>query len=78
MTRQKKPKLIIAFDTTTAALAFEDICKLGRLIPVPPQVKAGCGLAFCADIEFEDEINSLLEKHKIEFSMKQIISLWAW
>jgi len=78
MVRQKKPKLIIAFNTTTAALAFEDICKLGRLIPVPTQVKAGCGLAYCANIEFENEIDQMLKDHKIEFYTKQIVSLWAW
>jgi len=76
MSRQKKPRLVIAFNTTTSALAFEDICKLGRLIPLPSQVKAGCGLAYCANLEFEDEINKMLQAHNIAYFAKQIIELY--
>lgn len=76
MTRQKKPRLVISFNTTTAALAFEDICKLGRLIPLPPEIKAGCGLAYCAELEFEQEINKLLAKHKPPHH-KQIVELYV-
>ena len=76
MRRQKKPKLVIAFNTTTNALAFEDICKLGRLIPLPSEIRARCGFAYCAPLEFEDEINKMLQTHNIEYFAKQIIELY--
>jgi len=76
MSRQKKPKLVIAFNTTTAALAFEDICKLGRLIPLPSQIRAGCGLAYCVDIEYEGEIDMILQEHKIQYFAKQVVELF--
>jgi len=76
MSRQKKPKLVIAFHTTTAALAFEDACKLGRLIPLPSEIRAGCGLAYCVDAEYEDEIDKILQEQKIEYFKKQVVALF--
>ena len=47
--RQKEWKLIITFHTTSDAIAFEKACKetgrSGRMIPVPRELSAGCGLA---------------------------------
>lgn len=49
--RQKEWKLIITFHTTSDAIAFEKACrecgKGGRMIPVPRELSAGCGLAWC-------------------------------
>jgi len=59
--RVKTRKLVIAFETTTDVLAFEAVCTLGRIIPLPTEVKAGCGLAYCADVEHEKEIDQLLK-----------------
>jgi len=76
MTRKKKPRLVIAFNTTTAALAFDEICELGRLIPLPSQIRAGCGLAYCVDLNFESEIDNLLHEHKIDCFAKQVIEFY--
>jgi len=76
MGRQKKPKLVVAFNATTAALAFEDACKLGRLIPLPSEISAGCGLAYCVDIKYESEIDSVLQEQKIEYFKKQVVELF--
>ena len=50
---QKKPTLIITFDTTTQAMAMEKFCAQrnlpGRLIPVPREITAGCGMSWKAD-----------------------------
>jgi hypothetical protein len=76
MNRVKRPKLVIAFNTTTQALAFDDVCKLGRLIPLPSEVKAGCGIAYCANLEFENEIDKILTENKIEYFKKQVVELF--
>ena len=71
--RQKEWKLIITFHTTADAIAFEKACKEygkpGRMIPVPRELSAGCGLAWCvapserADMEgFLTEQNSASEE----------------
>ena len=48
--RQKKLTQIITFRTTTAAMAMEDYCKEqnlpGRIIPLPQEISAGCGLCW--------------------------------
>jgi len=50
--RKREPRLIVAFYTTHDAMAFEDFCRgrgvEGRLIPLPRQISAGCGLAWSA------------------------------
>ena len=58
--RAKKPALIVTFDTTTAAMAMERFCAEqglpGRLIPVPREITAGCGLAWMAPPEEEERL----------------------
>ena len=61
--REKSWKYIVTFQTTTAAMAFENLCMQkkvpGRLIPVPKELSSGCGLAWCApfkDAKFIDEM----------------------
>ena len=50
--RKKELKLVVTFHTTTDAMAMEKACKEagapGRLIPVPREISAGCGLSWCA------------------------------
>ena len=49
--RKKEPTLIITFHTTADAIALEKACREtgrpGRMIPVPRELSAGCGLAWC-------------------------------
>lgn len=55
MIREKKLYQILTFSTTTAAISMEEQCKEagipGRLIPVPRQITAGCGLAWRMTVE---------------------------
>lgn len=48
--RKKVPCLILTFFTTADAIAFEQYVKetklSGRLIPIPRELSAGCGMAF--------------------------------
>lgn len=48
--REKENRFIITFDTTQEAMAAEQFLKehgfWGRLIPVPREITAGCGLAW--------------------------------
>ena len=50
--REKKPALIITFPSTAAAMEAESFCQEqglpGRIIPVPREITAGCGLAWRA------------------------------
>ena len=57
---KKKPTLIITFATTTQAMAMEAFCASrglpGRLIPVPREITAGCGLSWKAQPQDKDAL----------------------
>ena len=48
--RPKEERIVISFNTTTMAMDMERKCKAsgedGRLIPLPKEISAGCGLAW--------------------------------
>ena len=68
--RKKELKLIVTFHTTADAMAMEKCCKEhqvpGRLIPVPREISAGCGLSWCALPGEEDAIREEMKKVGIE------------
>ncbi len=65
--REKKEYIIIAFKTTTSAMAMEKTCIKqgipGRIIPLPSMISAGCGLSWrmlLSDYEtFKDSLSGL-------------------
>ena len=63
-------KLVITFYTTAEAMAMEKACKEagadGRIIPVPRSISAGCGLAWCAKLENEQNLRDLMERQGIK------------
>lgn len=68
--RQKELKLVITFHTTADAMAMEKACKEknspGRLIPVPRAISAGCGLAWCAELENRELLLEVMQAVGIE------------
>ena len=69
--KEKVLTTVVTFETTTQAIAMERECKknkfTGRLIPVPREISASCGLSWAVEaeqekcltqveLEFEDEI----------------------
>ena len=68
--RAKERRQIVAFHTTHDAMAFEDFCAArgvpGRLIPLPRQISAGCGLAWSAPPGDIAAVRALLEAAGIE------------
>jgi len=69
--REKKLQLIISFDSTIHAMAVEEYCMKhnlpGRLIPVPKEITAGCGLAWKADVAVKDELLLVFSRENIEY-----------
>lgn len=74
MDRVRK-RIIIAFHTTSDAILMERLCKekgvKGRLIPVPREISAGCGLAWCSGPAEEERLRELMKQAGI--SEKQIV-----
>ena len=67
---KREQKLVVAFYTTTAAMAMEQACREaglpGRMIPVPAEITADCGLAWYVDPACEAEICALMKDKGIE------------
>ena len=59
---RKQERVVFTFHTTTDAMAAESQCKDlgGRMIPVPGEVTADCGLAWCAEPQLEEVLRSAL------------------
>ena len=77
--REKKPALIITFSTTTDAMGMEQFCGKnglpGRLIPVPREISAGCGLAWKAPPEAEAALRAALRESKISHAAARILEV---
>ena len=58
--REKKDTLVVTFKTTTQAMAAEKFCQSnglpGRIIPVPREITAGCGLSWKAAPEDQEAL----------------------
>ena len=61
-----------AHAATAAAMAAEKYCLErgvpGRLIPVPREITAGCGLAWKAEVDQEEAVTAALEAAGIAYS----------
>ena len=62
--RRRERRLVVAFFTTHDAMAFEEHCLSlgaeGRLIPLPREISAGCGLAWSAPAGDREGLLALL------------------
>ena len=59
---RKQERVVFTFYTTTDAMAAEIQCKDlgGRMIPVPGEITADCGLAWCAEPELAEALTDAL------------------
>lgn len=69
---QKKLCLVVTFEATAAAMAAEKYCLEkgvpGRLIPVPREITAGCGLAWKTEVGQEEAVTAALKEAGIAYS----------
>ena len=77
--REKKPALIITFPSTAAAMEAESFCLEqglpGRIIPVPREITAGCGLAWRAPPEAEAQLTDALREAGLAWSAMQVLEV---
>ncbi len=70
MARIKTMKAVFTFPTTTQAMMMERCAREkgapGRLIPVPREISAGCGMAWSAPAEDRGQLESLIAEKGIE------------
>lgn len=79
MPRVRRPALVLTFSTTAAAMACEELCGRaglpGRMIPVPGQISAGCGLAWKAAPQDQDALVSALAEAGVAVEGADVIEM---
>ena len=67
--RKKEKKIVFAFASTAVAMKMEKTMKEanapGRIIPVPKEITAGCGLAYIAKPEEREQIEAIMKEQEI-------------
>ena len=69
--RQKTLKQVVTFATTSDAMAMEAAAREygipGRVIPVPSEISAGCGLSWCAGSDEKEALLAGIAEHSISY-----------
>ena len=73
--RKKTKQLVITFSTTTAAMAME-MGIFGRLIPLPSEISAGCGLSWKTKPEEKEKMLVFLEEEKLKWEAMYELELY--
>lgn len=80
--RRRRAYLVAAFDRTTDAMEVERVCGTagvpGRLIPLPPAIDAGCGLAWASAPSEADALSAALSGAGIRPRALRIVELWDY
>ena len=77
--RVRKEQLVVTFPSTTAAMAMERFAKEeeipGRIIPLPSELSAGCGLAWKTEPEEKAELMRRLDQAGIRWELMAVLKL---
>ena len=78
--RMKTLKPVVTFATTSDAMAMETLAREhgipGRIIPIPSEISAGCGLAWSADPEEKEALLAGIEEYGISYEGKYEVMLY--
>lgn len=78
--RQKTPHTVVVFATTSDAMAVQSAAGRGavpgRMIPVPSQISAGCGLAWCAPAAESAALEEALEREGLAYEAIHEVDLY--
>ena len=77
--REKKDTLVVTFHTTTQAMAAEKFCLAnnlpGRIIPVPREITAGCGLSWKAAPEDREKLEAAFAEAGLGWDEMYVIKI---
>lgn len=79
--RQSREFLVITFSETTDAMAAEKLFLSrgipGRIIPIPRQLSAGCGLSFRTEPEWKEQARMTMLSEGIRWHEMEPVVLWV-
>lgn len=80
LSRCKTPHAVVTFDSTADAMAVQaasaDGSVPGRMIPVPSEISAGCGLAWSTPANQQQELEQVLQTKNLSWSAIKIVDLY--
>ena len=69
--REKKKYMVLSFHSTTEAISFEKQCIQdhipGRLIPIPREITAGCGLAWRIPVDEFPSCQQMIQERQMRY-----------
>lgn len=78
--RTRHLQLVVTFATTTAAMEMEQKAEEeqipGRLIPLPSEISAGCGLAWKTELSEKERIMKFMEQMELRWEAMHECSLF--
>lgn len=78
--RRRRRQLLITFSTTMAAMELEQRAAqrgiAGRLIPLPSEISAGCGLAWKCELTMRREMLDFMQTEKLRWEMLYELELF--
>lgn len=74
--RRRRPVLVIAFSSTEQAL-FTNGGLPGRMIPIPSQVSAGCGLAWKAEVDEKPQLLAALAQAGCGYETDAVVQMYG-
>lgn len=76
---QKIPRYLLTFYNTSGAIAVEKFCKEhaipGRLLPVPREISASCGLSWAVPAEKQEELSEVEREFADEIEGKWTLEI---
>ena len=70
MAKKQERCIVVSFHTSSDAFAFESLCKAqkvdGRLITIPRELSASCGLAWRSAYDCKEDIDIIVSKGTID------------
>lgn len=79
--RRRRPVLVIAFASTEQALAAEALFTSrglpGRMIPIPSQISAGCGLAWKAEVDERAQLLAALAQAGCGYETDAVVEMYG-
>lgn len=78
--RRRHRQLLITFSTTMAAMELEQRAAqrgiAGRLIPLPSEISAGCGLAWKCELTMRREMLDFMQTENLHWEMLYELELF--
>ena len=80
MQRCKTPHAVVTFHSTADAMAVQAVAAggglPGRVIPVPSEISAGCGLAWSVPVEQREALEQALAQRRLAYEAVSEVDLY--